>query len=157
MYEQQRSKGKKNSKWRKRKEERSSPAASSSSSSSSLGTSFKIEQISYEILESGLLAPSFFPLSGSSQSSLSLSPLSLSLLFSSLFWKTQVNSVQIHVSLNASQHHDSVLFQFGSGNVGFWILVFGWLYYYTLIYTQLWVGADEVSGQSWYTNHGGSS
>jgi hypothetical protein len=29
--------------------------------------------------------------------------------------------------LSASQHHDSVLFQCGSGNVGFWILVFGWL------------------------------
>jgi hypothetical protein len=33
----------------------------------------------------------------------------------------------MHVSLSASQHHDSVLVQFGSGNVGFWILVFGWL------------------------------
>jgi hypothetical protein len=60
-------KKKQNSKWRKKKEERSSPAASSSSSSSSSpGTSFKIEQISFEILESGVLVPSFFPLSGSS-------------------------------------------------------------------------------------------
>jgi len=59
-------KKKQNSKWRKKKEERSSPAASSSSSSSSPGTSFKIEQISFEILESGVLVPSFFPLSGSS-------------------------------------------------------------------------------------------